>query len=97
MLQCKGHKNTPADAPHVPGAGPQKVGTVDTESLARSPRIVTTPDAKREEAYEQLLEASQAALRWFDLYDEHAPIDWVFGGGAKVRCQLRQAIRRVES
>ena len=60
-------------------------------SLARSPRTVTT---EQEEAHDELLVAAKAALRWFELYDEHAPDGWSFGGEAKVRRQLRRAIKR---
>ncbi len=47
----------------------------------------------------ELLEAATAALRWFDLFDQHAPSDMMFGGEAKVRGLLRDAIRlaRVEA
>ena len=41
-----------------------------------------------------LLEAAEAALEWFDLFDQHAPSDMIFGGEAEVRAVLRDAIRR---
>jgi hypothetical protein len=40
-----------------------------------------------------LLEAVQAALRLLDRIDAHAPEGFAFGGEAKVRRQLRRAIR----
>ncbi len=42
----------------------------------------------------ELLEAAEAALRWFDLFDQHAPSDMIFGGEAEVRGLLRDALRR---
>jgi hypothetical protein len=42
----------------------------------------------------ELLEAAEAALRWLDLFDQHAPSDMIFGGEAEVRGLLRDAIRR---
>ena len=42
----------------------------------------------------ELLEAATAALRWFDLFDQHAPSDMIFGGEAEVRGLLRDATRR---
>ena len=44
----------------------------------------------------ELLEAATAALRWFDLFDQHAPSDMIFGGEAEVRGVLRDAIRRAK-
>ena len=42
----------------------------------------------------ELLEVAEAALAWFDRFDGHAPEGLEFGGEAKVRRQLRDAIRR---
>jgi hypothetical protein len=42
----------------------------------------------------ELLEAAEAALKWFDRFDAHAPSDMHFGGEGRVRRQLRGAIRR---
>jgi hypothetical protein len=75
---------------HPEGAS-QGGNSLTDKSLARSPRTVTT---EQEEAHHELLEAAKSALSWFDLYDEHAPDDWIFGGEAKVRRQLRRAIKR---
>ena len=52
------------------------------------------PASQREKAQVDLLEAATAALRWFDLFDQHAPSDMIFGGEAEVRGLLRDAIRR---
>ena len=50
--------------------------------------------ATKAKARTELLEAATAALRWFDLFDQHAPSDMIFGGEAEVRGLLRDAIRR---
>ncbi len=42
----------------------------------------------------ELLEVAEVALAWFDRFDAHAPEGLAFGGEAKVRRQLRAAIRR---
>ena len=42
----------------------------------------------------ELLEAAEAALKWFARFDAHAPEGMAFGGEAKVRRQLRGAIKR---
>ena len=55
-----------------------------------------THAATRAEARTELLEAATAALRWFDLFDQHAPSDMIFGGEAEVRAVLRDAIRRAK-
>jgi hypothetical protein len=52
------------------------------------------PASQREKAQVDLLEAATATLRWFDLFDQHAPSDMVFGGEAEGRGVLRDAIRR---
>jgi hypothetical protein len=55
------------------------------------------PAPRREKAQDGLLEAAEAALRWFDLFDQHAPSDMIFGGEAEVRGLLRDAIRRAHA
>ena len=60
-------------------------------SLARSAPTGTT---EQDEAHDDLLEAAKAALKWLDAFDEHAPEGFAFGGEARVRRQLRRAIRR---
>jgi hypothetical protein len=45
----------------------------------------------------ELLEAATTALRWFDLFDQHAPSDMIFGVEAEVRDLLRDAIRRASA
>ena len=55
------------------------------------------PASQREKAQVDLLEAATAALRWFDLFDQHAPSDMIFGGEAEVRGLLRDAIRRARA
>jgi hypothetical protein len=64
---------------------------VDTRSVASGDSIAYGAKQKSEQ---ELLEAAEAALRWFDLFDQHAPSDMIFGGEARVRKGLRQAIRR---
>ncbi len=49
--------------------------------------------AGRRQAQEELLEAAEATLAWLDRFDAHAPSDMRFGGEAKVRHQLRRAVR----
>ena len=39
--------------------------------------------ATKAKARTELLEAATAALRWFDLFDQHAPSDIIFGGEAE--------------
>lgn len=59
-------------------------------SLARSARTDTT---EHKDAHDdELLAAAKAALAWFQRFDNHAPSDLSFGGEAKVRQQLHQAI-----
>lgn len=53
--------------------------------------------AGRRKAQVELLEAATAALAWLDLFDQHAPSDWVFGGEAEVRGLLRDAIRQARA
>jgi hypothetical protein len=60
---------------------------VDTDRIAQAPAPITPEDHAR------LLEAAQAVLRLLDRMDEHAPEGFAFGGEARVRRQLRQAIR----
>jgi hypothetical protein len=60
---------------------------VDTDRIAQAPAPITPEDHAR------LLEAVQAALRLLDRIDAHAPEGFAFGGEAKVRRQLRRAIR----
>jgi len=50
--------------------------------------------AGEQAAQDRLLEAAEAALAWFDRFDQHAPSDMHFGGEGRVRKQLRTAIRR---
>jgi hypothetical protein len=45
----------------------------------------------------ELLEAATAALRLLDRIDAHAPEGLAFGGEAKVRRALQQAIRRARA
>ena len=63
---------------------------MSTESLAQDPAPLT-PDP---EDHAVLLEAAKAALRWFEAFDEHASEGLAFGGEARVRKQLRRAIKR---
>jgi len=66
---------------------------VDAEQrIAQSPAHRHPPDTAPEDV-ERLLDAARAALAWFYRFDEHAPEGLAFGGEAKVRRQLRQAIR----
>ena len=51
--------------------------------------------AARQEAQEELLEAAEDALAWFERFGAHAPEGLCFGGEAKVRRALRAAIRQV--
>ena len=67
---------------------------MDTRSVASGDSIAYGAKQKSEQ---ELLEAAEAALRWFDLFDQHAPSDWVFGGEAEVRVLLRDAIRRASA
>ena len=60
-----------------------------TERIAQAPAPIT-PDP---EDHARLLEAAQAALHLLDRIDAHAPEGLAFGGEAKVRKQLRRAIR----
>jgi hypothetical protein len=60
---------------------------VDTDRIAQVPAPITAEDHSR------LLEAAQAALRLLDRINAHAPEGFAFGGEAKVRRQLRRAIR----
>jgi len=62
--------------------------SVDRTTLAGDP-FAATGNPRTE-----LLEAAEAALRWFDRFDQHAPEGLALGGEAKVRRQLRDAIRR---
>jgi hypothetical protein len=62
---------------------------VDTDRIAQAPAPIT-PDPKD---HARLLEAAQAALGLLDKIDAHAPEGFTFGGEAKVRRQLRRAIR----
>ena len=64
---------------------------MDTRSVASGDSIAYGAKQKSEQ---ELLEAAEAALRWFDLFDQRAPSDMMFGGEARVRKGLRQAIRR---
>lgn len=50
--------------------------------------------AGEQAAQDRLLEAAEAALGWFDRFDQHAPEGLSFGGEGRVRRQLRGAIRR---
>jgi hypothetical protein len=45
----------------------------------------------------RLLDAAKSALRLLDAMDEHMPADMCFGGEARVRRELRTAIRCVAS
>jgi hypothetical protein len=67
---------------------------VTTESLAQH-RLET--EAPTPEDHARLLEAAKAALRYLDDLDAHAPEGFHFGGEAKVRRQLRRAIRAAGS
>ncbi len=53
--------------------------------------------AGRQDAQAELFSAAEAALAWLDRFDAHAPEGLVFGGEAKVRRQLREAIRRARA
>ena len=64
---------------------------MDTRSVASGDSIAYGAKQKSDR---ELLEAAEAALRWFDLFDQHAPSDMIFGGEAEVRGLLRDAIRR---
>jgi hypothetical protein len=50
--------------------------------------------AAQQKAQEELLEAAEGALAWFESFDAHAPEGLAFGGEAKVRRSLRTAIRK---
>jgi hypothetical protein len=61
---------------------------VDERSVDRA----GAPDSR-----EDLLEAADAALRLLDRIDAHAPEGLAFGGEARVRKQLRAAIRHARN
>lgn len=60
------------------------------ESLARR------ADGRVPDPRDELMQAARDALRWFERFDAHAPSDMHFGGEAKVRKALREAIRRAD-
>lgn len=57
-------------------------------SLAREP----DPGSPEPEDHARLLEATRAALKWLDDFEQHAPDSCHFGGEEKLRRQLRSAI-----
>ena len=65
---------------------------MDTPSVAQSPAPDTPTE--QEEAHEELLAAATAALRYLDDADAHLPEGYSLGNEARVRKQLRRAIRR---
>jgi hypothetical protein len=67
---------------------------VTTESL---PQHLRETERRDPEDHARLLEAAKAALRYLDDLDAHAPEGFHFGGEAKIRRQLRQAIRAAGS
>jgi hypothetical protein len=64
-----------------------------TDRIAQSPAPIT-PDP---EDHERLLEAARSALMLLDAMDAHLPADMCFGGEARVRRELRKAIRLAAS
>jgi hypothetical protein len=53
--------------------------------------------AAKTKAQEELLEAAEDALEWFERFDAHAPEGLAFGGEAKVRRALRTALRKAQA
>jgi hypothetical protein len=62
---------------------------VDDTRIAQAPAPIT-PDP---EDQARLLAAAKDALAWLERFDAHAPEGLNFGGEARVRRQLRRAIR----
>ena len=70
----------------APARSPEHPETLAGDPIAYAARI---------KAQQQLLEAAEDALAWFERFDTHAPEGLCFGGEAQVRKALREALRKV--